>query len=648
REELLAAGLDGSADVRRLQLFADGVEQAMLVAQDGSIEFYGRALDTTSTDTRVYWLAVGQMQGKRVQAFKAGEFDPSVQPSSFTDTVERRDRVLRFAALTNGDADNFFGAPISQSSVEQHLTLRGLDAQSGAGGLLEVALQGLTSHPHEVRVQLNGVEIGIATLQNREHKSVTFNVPASLLEENDNVVTLSRGGVGATDVTLLDYVRLTYARQYRAENNRLRFSVESGRATRVEGFTGEHIRVFDLSGADATELLVDVHAIEGGYAFTLPPMAGTHALLAFADEADRAAGVSRNEPSNWNDAGHAADFVIITHRSLRQAIEPLRTWRQRQGLETVVVDVEDVFDEFGYGSYSPQAINAFLSRASQTWQRAPRYLLLVGDATFDPRRYLGGTGEGDLVPGLLLDTNFMEATSDDALADFNGDGLAEMAVGRLPVRTEQEAAALVAKIIAYDRVPHGELLERGALIVSDRADGFDFQGAAGEIQAQLPQGMSVQMINRDDGDTTTVRNQIIAGINRGPALVTYLGHGSVGVWTGDGLLTVTDAPALTNGARLPFFVMTTCLNGSYMELGTDSLGEALVKAQQGGGVAAWASSGLTEPGGQIQISQRLYQIIFGAERVRLGDAIRTAKANTSDTDIRRTWILLGDPTMSIK
>ncbi|HEY0546889.1 MAG TPA: C25 family cysteine peptidase [Pyrinomonadaceae bacterium] len=648
REELLAAGLDGAADTRRLQLFADGIEQAIVVASDGSVEFYGRALDTTSTDTRVYWLAVGQTFGKRVQAFKAGDFDSSIQPSSFTDTVERRDRVLRFAALTNGEADNFFGAPISQSPVEQHLTLRGLDTESGAGGLLEVALQGLTSHPHEVRVQLNGMEVGSVILQNREHKSITFNVPASLLQESDNVITLTRGGVGATDVTLLDYVRLNYARKYRAENNRLRFSVESGRATRVEGFTNEHIRVLDLTNADARELSVDARAVDGGYAFTLPPMAGAHTFLAFADEADHPSSVSRNEPSNWNDAQHAADFVIITHRNFRQAIEPLRTWRQRQGLTTVVVDVEDIFDEFGYGAYSPQAINAFLSRASRVWQRAPRYLLLVGDATFDPRRYLGGTGEGELVPGLLLDTNFMEATSDDALADFNGDGLAEMAVGRLPVRTEQEAATLVSKIIAYDRIPHGDLFERGALIVSDRADGFDFQDAAGEIRAQLPAGMSVQMINRDDGDAATVHNQIVTGINRGPALVTYLGHGSVGVWTGDGLLSVADAPALTNGARLPFFVMTTCLNGSYMELGADSLGEALVKATQGGGVAAWASSGLTEPGAQVQISERLNQTLFGTEQVRLGDAIRRAKATTSDADIRRTWILLGDPTMSIK
>lgn len=649
REELLAAGLDAGADLRRLQLYADGDEQAMRVAADGSIEFYGRALDTAATESRVYWLVAGQSQGKRVDAFKAGDFDPNIEPASFAETVERRDRVIRFAALTNGDAENFFGPAISSATVEQHLSLRSLDTASGAGGTLEVALQGLTSHPHEVRVQLNGTEVGTVSLQNREHKTVTLTVPSSLLQEGENVVTLTRGGIGATDVTLVDYVRLTYARQYRALNNRLRFSVASGHAVRVEGFTNEQVRVFDVTNAsDVKELVVAAQAVDGGYAFTLAPGAGARTLIAFADEADHPSGITRNEPSDWNSAQHAADFVIITHRNLRQAVEPLRALRQRQGLQTVVVDVEDIFDEFSYGAYSPEALRAFLARASQVWQRTPRYLLLVGDATFDPRRYLGGSGEGDIVPGLLLDTSFMEATSDDALADFDDDGLAEMAVGRLPVRTAQEAAAVVAKLIAYEKGVQGDPLERGALFVSDRPEGYDFQAAAGELRTQLPAAMTVQMINREDGDPATVRNQIITGINRGPALVTYLGHGSVGVWTGDGLLTVTDAPALTNGTRLPLFVMTTCLNGSYMELGTDSLGEALVKAPQGGGIAAWASSGLTEPGGQVRITEQLYQILFGAEPVRLGDAIRTAKSTTNDTDIRRTWILLGDPTMRVK
>ena len=193
-----------------------------------------------------------------------------MEQTSFANTVERRDRVIRFAALTNGDAENFFGPPISSAPVEQRLTLNGLDQSSGAGGLLEIALQGLTSHPHEVRVRLNGVEVGVVNFQNRENRSVTLSVPAPLLQENENVVTLTRGGQGASDVTLVDYVRLTYSRTYQALNNRLSFSVPSGSAVRVEGFTSPTIRVIDITNPNVNEQLVTAEPLDGGYAFTLP------------------------------------------------------------------------------------------------------------------------------------------------------------------------------------------------------------------------------------------------------------------------------------------------------------------------------------------------------------------------------------------
>jgi hypothetical protein len=649
-DELIAAGLDPAADLDRLQLFSDGVEQAISVLPKGAIEFYGQGLNTTSTDTRVYWLVVGSERGKRVQRIDAGPFDAGIAPSSFLSTVERRDRVIRFPALLNGEDDNFFGPAISAQPVDQRLVLNGLDQASGANGVLEVALQGLTAHPHQVTVQVNGVEVGVVDFDNREHPHVTLTVPLSILVEGQNVVTLTRSGVGATDVTLVDFVRLSYARQYRAESNRLLFSAGSGQAVRVDGFTDSRVRVFDITNsADVKELYVSPQAVWGGYGFTLLPSKSARNLLAISSaESNHPFGISRNEPSQWNASTNAADFVIVTHHRFRQAVEPLRLSRQRQRLKTVVVDIEDVFDEFSSGAYSPLAIRDFLARASTAWQRAPRYVLFVGDATFDPRRYFGGTGDGDLIPGMLLDTSFMETTSDDALADFNNDGLADMAVGRLPVRTEDEARAMVARILSFDNGVPVNLTERGALIVSDRPDGFDFQGAATALSADLPTRMPVQMINRADGDAAAVHNQIMTGINRGPMLVTYLGHGSVGVWTGDGLLSVADTGTMTNEDRLPLFVMTTCLNGSYMEIGSDSLGEALVKAPQGGAIAAWASSGLTEPGGQLVATRAFYQSLFETNTIRLGDAIRQAKESTTDIDIRRTWILLGDPTMRMR
>ena len=73
-----------------------------------------------------------------------------------------------------------------------------------------------------------------------------------------------------------------------------------------------------------------------------------------------------------------------------------------------------------------------------------------------------------------------------------------------------------------------------------------------------------------------------------------------------------------------------------------------MKAPEGGAVAAWASSGMTTPDGQALMNQELYRQLFRDRIVALGDAIKGAKAAVTDMDVRRSWILLGDPTMRIK
>jgi len=48
------------------------------------------------------------------------------------------------------------------------------------------------------------------------------------------------------------------------------------------------------------------------------------------------------------------------------------------------------------------------------------------------------------------------------------------------------------------------------------------------------------------------------------------------------------------------------------------------------------------------MGQRLFQLLYGSQSMALGDATRQAKLATTDLDVRRTWILLGDPTMKIR
>jgi len=73
-----------------------------------------------------------------------------------------------------------------------------------------------------------------------------------------------------------------------------------------------------------------------------------------------------------------------------------------------------------------------------------------------------------------------------------------------------------------------------------------------------------------------------------------------------------------------------------------------LKARQGGAVGVWASSGLTSPEGQVEMNKELMRQLFNGESPPIGEAVRRAKAATNDQDIRKTWILFGDPTTRLK
>jgi hypothetical protein len=654
--ELVAAGLNASADARNLQLYVDGQQVPIRLSNDGvslgvsdTLEFYGVALNTPTSDTHVYYLINGTTPGMRVSnkrsKLKGTDLFTESVARNFAYTTQRQDKLIYFPSLLNGEAENIFGDLISTDPTSETISVSGADP-NGPQPQLEIALQGGTLQNHQVQVQLNGANVGAINLSAFDHKVTKFALDPSLLHNGDNTLTLVAQN-GDEDVTLVDWVRVTYGHQYTADNNALAFSAPAGQAVRVDGFTNANIRVIDITDPNAVgEVPVSVGPAGTGYAAKLQTRSATvRTLIAFTDDlVKHPATVTANQPSSWNSGVNTADLVIITHKDFRSAIEPLAMQRRSQGLNVAVVDVEDVFDEFSYGAHTPYAVRDFLAWTTTHWQTAPQYVLLVGDSSWDPRNYLD-QGSNDFVPTKLIDTSLMETMSDDWLADFSNTGLAQMAVGRLPGRSSAEINLMVSKINAYEVAQQAGGPPRGALLVSDRG----FEGENSQTKAQLLPSVPVQTIDRAQvNDDNGMSSQIIDAINAGPMLVNYYGHGSVDVWTGAGVLNDANAATLSNNSRLSVFVIMTCLNGYAGDAYIDSLGEALIKSQNGGAAAVWASSGFTSPEPQFALSTSFYQQVFGGTSPRLGDAIRNAKVSIGDNDVRRTWILLGDPTMRIR
>jgi len=294
--------------------------------------------------------------------------------------------------------------------------------------------------------------------------------------------------------------------------------------------------------------------------------------------------IALNEVSTLNASTNSADLVIITNHAFATAAASLQSARAAQGIKTVVVDAQNVYDEFSYGVHGPEAIRSFLQRASTTWATHPKWVVLLGDASFDPRNYLS-MGAFDFVPTKLVPTQYLKSASDDWFTDFSGTATSVIPVGRIPVRTADEANAVISKLVRRTTTPPSGPWASTVTLISDRVNGVPFDKGTDQLALLVSapyQKNRVSFASLSD-PTTAVLN----AFTNGNLLTNYLGHGSVEIWS-DYVFTSTNAATLTNGDKLPFVVTMNCLNGYFHDVYSESLAEALLRAPNGA-VAVWAS-----------------------------------------------------------
>jgi peptidase C25-like protein len=671
--ELVTAGLDPSIDPRTLKLFVDGTEQAIRVTgeTDGvfdaadAIEFYASGVETPYTDARVYWVEAGGPAGRRIAVAVRGASVPSTV-TGFSSTLRRKDRSVYFASLKNGDAENWFGpmvVPVPAGPDDPPLTALALTAHhidriAAGPAQLNVALQGVASFAdgsagHRVGVLVNDTKVGEMLFAAEAHAEETFAVPVEALIDGENTVTVVALG-GGGDSSLVDTLRLDYPHTYQADADRLRFTVAAPASITVAGFAGSSIRVFDITDRTAPVELPATIASDAGLSSAAVDVPGTGArtLLAFSDETvGSPAFVQANHPSSWHAASQAHDYVVISHADFVTQAEPLAELRTQQGHTAAIVDVDDVYDEFSFGEKTPQAMKDFLQWARQTWRQAPRFVVLLGDATIDPRDY-AGLGAADFVPTkqVPMSAVALETASDDWFVDFDDNGLPDVPIGRLSVRTPDQAAAVVAKIVNYEH-DTAHVWTKDVLLVSGESDGTsNFGQFSSALGALVPHDYAVHQVLSDGLTSDAARQAVVDRVNDGQLIVNYAGHGSVNFWGSSGdLMTNGDVTASwRNDARLPFVVAMNCLNGLFNQIwDEESLAEALQRAPQGGAIAVWASSSVTPPATQALVNQELFRLIFQGTYATLGEAVASAKRVVTNPDLRKSWIFFGDPAMRL-
>jgi len=329
------------------------------------------------------------------------------------------------------------------------------------------------------------------------------------------------------------------------------------------------------------------------------------------------------------------------------ALPPLVTSHKTAGKSSVVVPIGDLYDEFNFGERSPYVIKQFLQTANQNWRIKPKYLLLNGRASLDPRNYLG-FGYLDFVPTKIVAATGLMTASDDWFSDFNNTGMPTIATGRLPVSTMDEANTVVGKIAAYEGQSTNGTWTGQGLVVADENDSINFTQDSQTVQSAMPSTLQVTDVYTSTVGTAAAREQIVSAINSGQLLVNYLGHGSEEQWSGSDIFDDSAVATLTNGSQLPVFFIMDCLNGFFQDVYAQPLAVTLILAPNGGGVAVLASSGLNQAPPQVKLDALVVKSVLSSSQPALGDAIVAAKSQISDPVVRKTYILFGDPAMQVK
>ncbi len=525
-------------------------------------------------------------------------------------------------------------------------------ASSAEPGRLELWLQGGSDYSadpdHHVRVSVNGHAVAEASWDGKKPHALEATLAPGLLREGNNHLEITNVGDtrASYSLVILDRFAVTCSRVPVARAGELtgRFP-DRGTAT----VAGVAPGAFVLDVTEATpHWLVGASATPSGVSFAVE--AGREYRVV-SPEALRRPVVRAATPGALRNETHRADYLVVGPRAFLEAASPLLEHRRGQGLEPLAVAVEDVYDEFGFGEESPEALRDFITHAYHHWLLGPRYVLLLGDATYDLKGYLN-TGLANQVPPYMVRDPYMWTVSDPAYAAVNGeDLLPDVALGRLPALTVDEARILVSKVVAWES--SGFDLSGRAVLVADNSDrAGDFEGDAEQLARTLLSGRNPERLYLSRLGAGT-RGAILDSFDRGSSLYSYIGHGSIPIWASENVFNIRDVPNLGPQDEQPLLLTMNCLNGYFtLPTGMNSLAEELLKAEGRGVIGALSPSSLSRHHAARVYHEAFVSEIVSGRHQRLGDALMAAQAayleSGASPGLLAVYQLLADPALSIR
>jgi hypothetical protein len=515
----------------------------------------------------------------------------------------------------------------------------------------------------------------------------TFTMPAAF---NSAVVSLTfNNGNNFTSQANLDYVRIQGERDLQLYNSQTTFRCKKS----ILQPTSEYrIQNADnsLSVWDITDPLHPVSIVYD--------LIGTEAV--FSDQSDNTANKAPreyvcfkgnnfytpgagNRVVNQNLHAHTApnlpDVVIVSHPSLLSEATRLKAHREStDGLDVLVVTTEQVYNEFSSGAQDITAIRDFMKMLydRNTPTDSVRFLVLFGSCSYDYKDRV--SNNKNLVP-CYESINSLEPLKSYSSEDYYGfmdntegewkespavNEVLDISIGRIPARNQQEASAMVSKIIHYQTSSdtQAKWKNRITFVCDDGDDNrhlMDAEEMAGIVNTQ-DKRYNLNKIYLDAYPQETaaggekspiVKDLIDKDIAKGIFVLNYSGHGGTGAWSQELILELAQVEAWRNIDALPLVITATCDFGLYDDPAIRSGTDAVLFNEHGGGIGIVTSTRVVYQYSNKALNGALYNALFtpfGTDNLpRIGDVFKVTK-NKSLIDINnRNYAFLGDPSMKL-
>ena len=664
-------GNDGSFDTNdKIILWAEGPDKIAYNETDNLVTYENNFY----SDTSYYFLNFNQSIGKRIQEVESINGNYPVVDSHTAYFVHELDQTNILSSGREWYGEKF------DNNLNQTFETNISNWVGGSQGKITSAVMASSFHPSKFTLNINGVKVGdqnIDSIPNSQYSikgQENIQVFPFALSSSDgsnlevNYIFEKQGGLG-----YLNYFLVQVQQNTSFSGKPLALLIPQ---------KTDDISTLQISNATSsmivwnTSTFNNVKAIKGSLNNDIwkanIESDTTNWFYAFDPNSEiQSPEYSGRVPNQDLHGITSAELLIISSPEFIAQAKDLGNYKTSIGIQTEVATTTQVYNEFSSGRQDVTSIRDF---AKYLYENSGlKQLLLLGKGTYDYKNIMGANlsfvpiyeSRNSLEPLKTYGSDdyltFMEDNEGEWQENIGFDHTMDIGVGRLPVKSEEEARIVIEKIKFYDSKENIGSWKKKVFFIAENGDDNQHQGDAERLSTLVdttynsfdPKKIYVDSypINVYPSGTKApkVNEAIDQAIKNGTFIINYTGHGNEGQWA-KSVIFNTDMIEALNNKFLPLFVTATCEFGRHDDVDKISGGEELVIKENAGAIGMITTSRPVFATSNYTLNLAFYNEVFkkqDGEYKMLGDIFKATKNNSLNGPNNRNFSLLADPSLKL-